>query len=220
MVELARLGSVTGLDIADASVAWARMRGVGTVVQGSITAMPFAADSFDVAVCLDVVEHIEDDRRALLELGRVVRADGILVLAVPAYQSLWSEHDVINHHQRRYTRRTLSAVAADAGWLPVWDTYFNAFLLPAAAAHRRLSRLRHSVDEPASDLQRTPKSLNSVLELPLLLEARVIASGRRIPAGLSLLMVLRHAGGPPGAAAARGFGRRRRASERLRRVWR
>jgi SAM-dependent methyltransferase len=222
MVELARLGTVTGLDLGDASVAWARMRGAGTVVHGSITEMPLAENSFDLAVCLDVIEHIDDEGRALRELRRVVRPDGILVLAVPAYQWLWSEHDVINHHKRRYTRRALAAVAADAGWYPVWDTYFNAFLLPAAVAHRRLSRLRHSVDEPVSDLQRTPKSLNSVLELPLRLEARVIASGRRIPAGLSLLMVLREDPGSSSGPLAGdpGLHERRSPGERLRRLWR
>jgi SAM-dependent methyltransferase len=222
MVELARLGTVTGLDVADASVEWARMRGTGTVVQGSITEMPFAESSFDLAVCLDVIEHMDDDVRALRSLRSVVRQDGILVLAVPAYQSLWSEHDVINHHKRRYTRRSLSAVAVEAGWYPIWDSYFNAFLLPVAAAHRRLSRLRHSVDEPASDLQRTPTSLSSALELPLRVEARVIASGRRIPAGLSLMMVLRqNPGSSSGPLAGNpAFQERRSPAERLRCLWR
>ena len=98
---------------------------------------------------------------------------------------------MINHHKRRYTRKTLSAVAAQAGWVTAWSTYFNCCLLPGAAAHRRLSRLRHSVDEPVSDLELTPVRLNGLLEAPLHLEARIIGRGRRIPAGLSLMAVLR-----------------------------
>src|SRR5665213_496014 len=196
MVELARVGTVTGLEIAPASVELARERDVGEVVQGSITECPFEDERFDLAVCLDVIEHIDDDVQALRELLRVVRANGTLLLAVPAYQSLWSEHDVVNHHKRRYTRATLAAAAEEAGWQTVWTTYFNACLLPVAATHRRLSRLRRSVDEPVSDLSLTPERLNLVLEQPLRLEAWFIAQGWRIPAGLSLVAVLRKAAGP------------------------
>ncbi len=193
MADLVRYGTVTGLEIADASVHWARNRGIGEVVQGSITEAPFPDERFDFAVCLDVLEHIDEELHALRELRRVMRPDGTLLVTVPAYQSLWSEHDVINHHKRRYTRRSLSAVATDAGWTTVWTTYFNGCLLPAAAMHRRLSHLRHSVDEPVSDLELTPVRLNGLLEMPLRVEARVIGRGWRIPAGLSLMTVLRKA---------------------------
>jgi SAM-dependent methyltransferase len=191
MVELARYGTVTGLELADTSVAKARQRAVGEVVQGTLDEMPFADDSFDLAVSFDVIEHLDDDRRALRELRRVVRDGGTLLITVPAYQWLWSEHDVVNHHRRRYTRRTLEAAAQEAGWQTVSTTHFNGLLLPAAIAHRGLSRLRRSNGEPVSDLERTPGRLNTLLERPLLLEARLIASGRRIPAGLSLMAVFR-----------------------------
>ena len=191
MVDLARYGTVTGLELADASVHWARNRGIGEIVQGSITDAPFPDDRFDFAVCLDVLEHIDDELHALRELRRIMRPGGTLLVTVPAYQSLWSEHDVINHHKRRYTRATLSAVARESGWVPEWTTYFNGTLLPAAAMHRRLSHLRHSVDEPVSDLELTPVRLNSLLQMPLTFEAWVIGRGWRIPAGLSLMTVLR-----------------------------
>jgi hypothetical protein len=121
----------------------------------------------------------------------VIKPQGRLIVTVPTYQWLWSEHDVINHHRRRYTRATLAAAARGAGWETTSSTYFNGFLLPLAVAHRRLSRLRRSVDEPVSDLGRTPRRFNALLERPLDFEARMIARGRRIPAGLSLLAVLR-----------------------------
>jgi SAM-dependent methyltransferase len=191
MVDFAKLGTVTGVEIADASVARARQRGVGEVVQCSITELSFADASFDVAICLDVIEHIEDQLGALRELHRVVRPGGTLVVTVPAYQWLWSEHDVINHHERRYTAATLRAPAVAAGWEPVRTTYFNSFLLPVAIVHRRLTRESHLVGEPVSDLQRTPERLNGVLEWPLRCEARMIGMGWRIPAGLSLAAVFR-----------------------------
>jgi SAM-dependent methyltransferase len=191
MVELARLGTVTGVEIADISVARARERGVGEVVQCSVTELPFEDSRFDLAVCLDVIEHIADEAAAMRELYRVMAPGGTLVVTVPAYQWLWSEHDVINHHERRYTRRTLAAPATAAGWEMIRSTYFNGALLPVAIVHRRLARRSHLVDEPVSDLQRTPERLNAILEWPLRLETRIIARGWRIPAGLSLAAVFR-----------------------------
>jgi len=222
MVDLARYGPVTGLEIADASVHWARNRGIGEVIQGSIMEAPFPDGRFDFAVCLDVLEHIDDELHALRELRRVMRADATLLVTVPAYQSLWSEHDVINHHMRRYTRATLAAVAAEAGWATEWTTYFNGCLLPAAAAHRRLSRLRRSVDEPVSDLELTPVRLNALLQAPLNLEAWAIGRGWRIPAGLSLMAVLRKGAAtePGDGFAANGPVRHGERHELLRRMQR
>lgn len=192
MVDLSRLGSVTGIELSEASVEVARSRGVGHVVQGSVTELPFDDDSFDLAVCLDVIEHLDDDAAALRELRRVIRSGGTLLVTVPAYQWLWSEHDVVNHHRRRYTRRTLADAVHRAGWDIESMTYFNSLLLPAAAAYRSFSRLVHRRrEQPESDLGRTPGQLNAVLERPLHWEARMIGRGRRIPAGLSLLAILR-----------------------------
>jgi SAM-dependent methyltransferase len=189
MVELAAHGTVTGIELAETSVEAARRRDVGEVVAGSLDTLPFPDSSFDLAVTLDVIEHLDDDRKALRELRRVVRPGGYLLVTVPAYQWLWSNHDVVNHHRRRYTRRTLLAAAHASGWTPLRTTHFNALLLPAAIAHRGLERVRRPAGEPQSDLQATPPWLNSVLERPLHAEARLIRRGRRIPAGLSLLAV-------------------------------
>lgn len=192
MVDLADFGNVTGLELAEASVAKARSRRVGEIVQGSLLEpLPFADGRFDLAVSFDVIEHLDDDRHALRELRRVVRPGGLLLLTVPAYQWLWSEHDVVNHHRRRYTRSTLEIAAHHAGWRTVATTHFNGLLLPAAVAHRALLRLRSRGAEngaaAVSDLERTPAFLNRLLEAPLQLEARLIGAGRRIPAGLSLM---------------------------------
>src|ERR1700733_1246043 len=132
MVELARHGTVTGIELAEASVALARERGMGEVIAGSVLEMPFEADSFDLAASLDVIEHLEDDLAALRELRRVVAPSGSLLVTVPAYQWLWSGHDEINHHFRRYTRRSLQRAGEEAGWQQVRTTYFTPLLLPAA----------------------------------------------------------------------------------------
>jgi SAM-dependent methyltransferase len=192
MVELARYGRVTGVELSPLSAEIARGRGVGEVVAGSITDMPLATDSFDLAVCLDVIEHLDDDRGALRELRRVVAPGGMLVVTVPAYQWLWSRHDTLNQHHRRYSESTLLAAAADADWRCERTTYFNSVLLPVAIALRSLERVRPPSGESSLDLWLPPALLNRLLQQPMNLEAEIIRrNGHRLPAGLSLLAVLR-----------------------------
>ena len=190
MIELARLGSVTGVELSETSVALARERDAGEVISGSVLEMPFPDDSFDLAVSLDVIEHLEDDLGALRELRRAVAPGGALLVTVPAYQWLWSGHDEINHHHRRYTRRSLQRVAEQAGWRQLRTTYFNSLLLPVAIVLRVLDRVnRAKTTETSLDLWIPPAPVNWLLERPLALEAALIAHGGRIPAGLSLLAV-------------------------------
>jgi SAM-dependent methyltransferase len=191
MVELARHGTVTGVELSETSVALARERGAGDVIAGSVLEMPFADDSFDLAVSLDVIEHLEDDLTALKELRRTVAPGGALLVTVPAYQWLWSGHDEINHHHRRYTRRSLQRVAEAAGWRQARTTYFNSLLLPVAIVLRVLERLNTKTTESSLDLWVPPEPLNWMLERPLAIEAALTRRGARIPAGLSLLAVFR-----------------------------
>jgi SAM-dependent methyltransferase len=191
MVELAGYGEVTGVELSATSVALAREREAGEVVEGSVLEMPFEGESFELAVSLDVIEHLEDDRAALKELRRVVAPGGALLVTVPAYQGLWSRHDEINHHHRRYSRRALLEAAEAAGWRCERTTHFNSLLLPVAIALRAVQPLNRSSKESSLDLWIPPAPLNWMLEQPLNLEAGLIGRGVRIPAGLSLLAVFR-----------------------------
>ncbi len=184
MVELADLGTVTGIELSETSVELARERDAGEVVAGSVLEMPFPDDSFDLAVSLDVIEHLEDDLGALRELRRTVAPGGALLVTVPAYQWLWSGHDEINHHHRRYTRRSLQRVAEQAGWNQVRTTYFNSLLLPVAILLRVLDRVnRAKTTESSLDLWIPPEPVNWLLERPLALEAALIAPRRAHPRG-------------------------------------
>jgi SAM-dependent methyltransferase len=191
MVELSRFGDVSAIELSPASVALARERLAGEVVEGSVLEMPFEDASFDLAASLDVIEHLEDDVAALRELRRVVAPGGALLATVPAYQWLWSGHDEVNHHFRRYTRASLAHAGEQAGWREVRTTYFNSLLLPIAILLRVLERFSRRPTESSLDLWVPPEPVNWLLERPLEFEAALIARGGRIPAGLSLLTVFR-----------------------------
>jgi SAM-dependent methyltransferase len=190
MVELARRGTVTGIELASQSLEVARARGAGAVLPGSLDErLPFDDGAFDLAVALDVLEHLADDGAALAELARVVAPGGRVLVTVPQYGWLWGEHDVLAHHHRRYSRSVLVDRAAAAGLRPERVTAFNTLLLAPIAATRYVQRLRRR-DEPASDLGRTPGgAVNTMLESLLTAEAALIARGRDLPVGVSLLVV-------------------------------
>jgi SAM-dependent methyltransferase len=195
--ELSPYGDVYGIELDPGAADVARARGRGEVQIGRLEALPWEDGRFDLITCLDVIEHTPDDRVTLRELRRVSRPGGFLLVTVPAYQGLWSTHDVANHHYRRYSRSRLRAAARDAGWGLVRMTSFNGLLLAPAAAVRLAERRR--LREPDSDykpeLTLGPDWLNSLLEQPLRIEARWLASGRTMPAGLSLLAVLENSAG-------------------------
>jgi SAM-dependent methyltransferase len=195
--ELARYGAVSGIELDPDAAAVAGGRGDYDVRTGRLEELPWEDETFDLVTCLDVIEHTPDDRATLAELLRVTRPGGWLLLTVPAYQALWSAHDVANHHYRRYERRPLREVCTAAGWEVRRVTSFNSLLLPVAAVYRLLQRRRAAADvsEHRPDLQVGPAWLNGILEQPLRGEARWLARGRTLPAGLSLLAVLQRPGG-------------------------
>jgi SAM-dependent methyltransferase len=186
LAQLASLGDATGVEPSGLSRERALARGAADVLDARIGTLPFDDDEFDLVVCLDVIEHIEDDVIALADLLRVVRPGGGLVVTVPAHPRLWSRHDELNHHCRRYTRSSLSAACGVSGWRVRRLTHFNTFLLPLAAIARRFSR-GDGLDVPAGPL-------NTTFEATLRFENRLIRAGLDLPFGLSLLAELRKPG--------------------------
>jgi SAM-dependent methyltransferase len=187
--DLARYGRVVGTELNPLGVEATRARG-HEVRASAVEQLPYDSGRFDLVTCLDVIEHTDDDRAALRELRRVTEPrGGRLVVTVPAHPRLWSRHDELNGHRRRYTRRSLERAAHEAGWRIERMTGFNfAYLAPAAAV--RIVRRRTAEESGASELALTPPALNPALELPLRAEAALIARGVDLPPGLSLLAVM------------------------------
>lgn len=188
LLEYSRLGDATGVDAFAEAIELCRERGLDNVMQAPVEKLPFEPNSFDLLFATDVIEHLDDDVLALRELRRVAAGGARLVLTVPAYQWLWSDHDVSVHHRRRYTADTLRDSVRAAGWSPAVMTYFFTTALPVVAAVRRLRR-RRGCGDGRSDLSMPPAALNRLLELPTLAEAKAIERGVRLPAGVSVGMV-------------------------------
>ena len=91
----------------------------------TFTAADLAGDKVDSVVCLNVLEHIEDDRRVLAELARAIEPGGVLVVLVPAHPELYSDLDRNLGHHRRYTRELLEQRFREAGFVVEKSRYFN-----------------------------------------------------------------------------------------------
>jgi SAM-dependent methyltransferase len=190
LAEFGALGTAQGVDPSPQAIDFCRRRGLGGVTAAGIEALPFGDASFDLILATDVLEHVERDDLAASELRRVAAPGALLVVTVPAYRWLWSQHDDSHHHLRRYTAGALRERLGTAGWRPVLLTYFNSLLLPPIALVRILARRQ---SRGRTDYQLTGGLLNRALELPMRLEAALIGRGVRFPAGVSIGMVCRPA---------------------------
>jgi len=191
---LERYGEAVGLEIAPEAIAFARRRGVQNIVQGSIADPPFAAGSFDLVLSLDVIEHVDNDVHILSSLFDILKPGGHLIVTVPAFESLWSEHDEINQHKRRYRVPQLQQMMTDAGFEVSRITYCNsALFLPVLALRKGKTWWRtfrgHSIeDHPVSDLAFYPKPVNEALYRILSAETKLMQHWD-LPVGVSILAV-------------------------------
>jgi SAM-dependent methyltransferase len=184
---LQRFGDVSAFDMDAEAGGFCRAdTGVACAIGSLPDANPFQdARSFDLVVALDVLEHIQDDRASLLSLASTLAEGGRLLVTVPAYQWMFSSHDVVHHHKRRYSRPQLQRLFAELGFEIVRDGYFNSLLFPIVAVARLHARLFHRGTTGDS---MPPRWLNSLLERVFGLESKVLARGA-FPFGTSIFLV-------------------------------
>ena len=137
---LASFGEVTSIEHDKECCEFASEKTGLTIINGSITDLPFQAESFDLVCAFDVIEHVEDDQLAITEMKRVAKNEGILLITVPAFMGVWSHHDVINHHFRRYKLPQIRKLfLKDNNGLMIFSSYFNTFLFPPIYFFRIIS---------------------------------------------------------------------------------
>lgn len=113
---LGKMGcDVTSLEMSDLGVELQLKKGI-RVIKGDATDLPFESGHFDAVLCLDVLEHIENDVAALTEMYRVTRPEGKFLFSVPEDPRLWSEHDEAVSHVRRYLRNDFKSKISSVGF--------------------------------------------------------------------------------------------------------
>lgn len=165
------------------------------LIQGSILELPFEDNQFDLVCAFDVIEHVKDDELAVSEMKRVCKKKGMVFVSVPAYKFLWSDHDVINMHERRYTRSMLVKLFKEDGKI-IFRSYFNFWLFLPILLYRKVVSpfVSNDSEQVAKDFNVTGNS-NLVHKILLKLfksESSIMNRGVSFPFGVSLLLSWRN----------------------------
>lgn len=187
---LAQFGELVALEGSDDALAHLRQKlpPGSQVIQGRLPDAVPADATFDLATAFDVLEHLEEPVATLQRMRAALKPGGQLVCTVPAFPFLWSEHDTVHHHFRRYTRATLTAELTQAGFELERMSYFNSLLFAPIAAARLLGKLRKQ--QGRSDVRLPPRPVNRLLET-LFASEQYLVPRVSLPVGVSLLAVAR-----------------------------
>ena len=161
--------------------------------QLDVLALPFSQE-FDMIGLFDVLEHIENDEKALAEINIALKKRGYLILTVPAYKFLWSRHDEASHHKRRYSKLELVTRLEQSGFAVEKVSYYMFFLFPLLAVIRLIGnygKRRSAVKMGSTPLElKTVPVVNEVF-LGLLRLERFLLRYFNLPFGTSLMFLAR-----------------------------
>jgi hypothetical protein len=149
--------------------------------------MPAIAQS-DLILLLDVLEHILEDASALKYVATLLKPDGRVLITVPAFNLLWSDHDRTHHHCRRYTKNGLDRVLREAGFEIERITYFNTILFPVILVARLIGNLLPGRHSPSGDVSMPGQAANAFLT-KLFGSERYLLRKANLPVGVSVMAI-------------------------------
>jgi len=183
-----QFGDVYSLDISAEALRFCSLRERSRIIRGSADNLPIKDESFDLLCALDLLEHVENDLSALREFHRILKPGGYLVLTVPSFMFLWSDHDVALHHKRRYDKGILVNSLKLKGFFVNMNTHWNCVLFPGVALLRMINTLKGNRVRREDSLEMN-QCINNILLYVLRLENFVIKHGFNLPFGVSILCI-------------------------------
>lgn len=185
---LEKFGTVQNVDVSDDAINYMKKLGYKVQKVNGIE-LPYKDKSFSIVGAFDVLEHIDNDTDALREWSRVLKPGGRVVLTVPAYMWLWSDHDVSLHHFRRHTKKSIHQKAKAAGLKPVKISYAIVFSLPLVSGFRVLNKLLRRKTDSETSYVDIPEWTNNLFSRFLSSEA-VGHKYISFPLGTSVIAIL------------------------------
>jgi len=191
LMAFGRIGRACGIDISEKAVAFCAKRSLNNVIQSPVEKIKYEEKTFDIITCLDVLEHVSSPLEALLEMKRVLKDDGRILIMVPAFRILWSQHDEALGHLRRYEKKSLTCDLHEAGLKIEKMSYLffiSFFVVAPIRIMRRFFVFRRG--KARSDTTTLPpKFLNEFLKFLFNMEAK-ISVNMGIPFGTTLYAVV------------------------------
>jgi SAM-dependent methyltransferase len=184
------LAPTVALDASIEALHFCQRRGIDKVVVSRVEELPFGCGTFDIVSALDMLEHTDDDLSSLREIHRIINRDGLLLITVPAYGFLWSEHDEALKHRRRYTAHELRNKLVLTSFEVVRTSYFISILFAPILALRIFQGLRKNSTQPKTSIQVLPNWLNAALIGLLKLEHKAFRH-MNLPFGVSIVALAR-----------------------------
>jgi SAM-dependent methyltransferase len=193
---LEKFGVSYGAECSPDAIRFLRHRGLNLIVRSDVDqSVPFKDNTFSAITCLDVLEHLDNDLKLLKEMGRVCKPGGHVILTVPAFDFLWSSHDIALRHKRRYTRKAMLERTSGLGYRVMKASYYNTILFLPVLAARKLRGFSGSKKHARSDFfLPIPNWLNTLLSSLFVFEICCLRFLNFL-FGVSLLLVLQKRNG-------------------------
>jgi 2-polyprenyl-3-methyl-5-hydroxy-6-metoxy-1,4-benzoquinol methylase len=187
---ISRYGRSFGVDLAREAIQLCHRRGLKDLAISRVENLAYLSESFDIITALDVLEHIDNDLAALDELFRICKPGGMLLITVPAYGFLWSEHDEALHHRRRYAAHELRNKLTIAGFEVERCSYFITSLFFPILVIRIMQGIFKNSTHPKTSHVQLPKLLSKMIILLLFFEQWLIRY-INLPFGVSIVCTSR-----------------------------
>lgn len=180
--------NITGIDVSESGINLCKKRGIDNVKVMDGTKTFFDDNEFDLVIASDVLEHIKEDNDALSDWYRILKPNGKLIVFVPAFNFLWTVHDEINHHYRRYSRNELKKKVIENNFKLKKSSYWNFFIFLPVSLLRLFQNLQKRKNKKEDQLYEVNSIVNKIL-IGLLKIENIFLSFFNFPFGVSVFVV-------------------------------
>lgn len=176
------------MDTSPIAIDYCRKRGITQLYETTLDDFPAKSVDFSAITMLDVIEHIEDDASVVAKAFEILPANGWFIATVPAYQRLWSKHDEIHLHYRRYNRTDFENLLKNAGFSIKYSSYFNTILFAPAIIKRFIDKITGAESKKTEPVEEVSPFINKLFTKLFLLEKKILKNAA-LPFGLSIVVV-------------------------------
>ena len=187
---LEKYGLAIGVDLSEGALRFCRLRGHRRLCLADAVSLPFKTGSFSIVNTSHVLEHLDDDNMALEEFFRILKPKGLLIITVPTFDFLWSGHDEVLQHKRRYTKKSLERKLNKFRFITIKNSYTNFFIFPVVFLMRKM-RQKAELKKKICDLEifKSAPIINKILDILYVLEAKLLKV-IDFPLGVSMIYIV------------------------------